>query len=354
MAEKTYRAGIIGLRGIAAGPLPKEASYPLKRLMFTSHAASLALVPQTEVVAYCDLDQGLLDQFKSNWGSTWPDVRPYSDFDKMIAEANLDILAVCTGDATHRRFVVGAAEAGVKGIICEKPLATSMEDVNSMLKACADNGVPLAVGHTRRWRQLYHKVRETIRSGAIGPVNTIVAFHSGARAMLFRNGTHIIDGICFFAESPPKQVWSKLEDGFDDWDVYRGQGGKDPASEPAASGFVIHENGIRSFYVGTKESIAPGTTLEITGPKGQITFSTDSGSATLLTKGEVSKTSSEELVPDDYQALYYVAAYEELIDLIENGGESVSAGKYGRWVVQIMTGFLKSHTAGSSLVDVPE
>ncbi len=354
MADKRYRAGIVGLRGIAAGPLPKEASYPLKRLMFTSHAASLALVPQTEVVAYCDLDESLLDQFKSNWGSTWPDARPYTDFDKMIAEADLDILAVCTGDATHRRFVVGAAEAGIKGIICEKPLATSMEDVNSMLKACEDNGANLAVGHTRRWRQVYHKVRETIESGAIGPVTTIVSLHTGARAMLFRNGTHLIDGICFFADSPPKQVWSKLEDGFDDWDVYKGQGGKDPATEPAASGFILHENGVRSFYIGTKESVAPRSTIQLTGPKGQISLTMDSGTATMVTPGKESSAAVEELVPDDYQALYYVAAYEELIDLIENGGESVSAGKYGRWVVQIMTGFLKSHTAGSTLVDVPE
>ncbi len=354
MADKRYRVGIVGLRNIAARPPPREPAYPLDRLMFTSHATCLSLVPQTEVVAYCDMDQAMLEQFKGNWDSTWPDAKPYTDFNKMLAESNLDILTVCTGDATHGNIVVGGAEAGVKGIICEKPLATTMDDVNRMLKACEDNGVHLSVGHTRRWRQLYHKVRETVRADVIGPINTIVAFHSGARAMLFRNGTHIIDGICFFAESPPKQVWSKLEDGFDDWDVYRGQGGKDPASEPAASGFVIHENGIRSFYVGTKKSIAPGTTLRLTGPKGQITFTTDSGSATLLTQGDVSRTSSEELVPDDYQALYYVAAYEELIKLIENGGEGVSTGKHGRWVVQIMTGFLKSHQAGSTLVDVPE
>ena len=48
-----------------------------------------------------------------------------------------------------------------------------------------------------------------------------------------------------------------------------------------------------------------------------------------------------------------MAAYEELIGLIENGGEGVSTGRDARKTVQIMTGFLKSQQAGGALVDVP-
>ena len=40
--------------------------------------------------------------------------------------------------------------------------------------------------------------------------------------------------------------------------------------------------------------------------------------------------------------------------LVENGGEGVGTGEHGRWVVQIMTGFLNSHQAGSTIVDVPK
>ncbi len=354
MENKIYRVGIVGLGGIAAGPVKEPPPRPLNRQIITSHAACLALVPRTRVVAYCDMAQDLLPQFKSNWGSTWPDAQPYTDFNMMLDKADLDILTVCTGDATHGSMVVGGAEAGVKAIICEKPLATSMEDANRMLKACKDNGVHLSVGHTRRWMSQYHKVRETVRSGAIGPINTIVASHWGPRAMLFRNGTHIIDGIGFFAESPPKQVWAKLEDGFDDWDVYRGQGGRDPASEPGASGFVIHENGVRSFYAGSKKSVVPASTMQITGPKGQIEFQMNGGVARVLTRGSNGETLSQDLIPHHYQSENYVAAYEELINLVENGGEGVSTGEHGRWVVQIMVGFLNSHQAGSTLVDVPQ
>ena len=56
----------------------------------------------------------------------------------------------------------------------------------------------------------------------------------------------------------------------------------------------------------------------------------------------------------EFETVSYMAAYEELIGLIENGGEGVSTGRDARKTVQIMTGFLKSQQAGGALVDVPE
>ena len=58
-------------------------------------------------------------------------------------------------------------------------------------------------------------------------------------------------------------------------------------------------------------------------------------------------------MPKRYQIFDLVAAYEELIDIIENGGPSVSPARDGRQTVQIMEGFLNSQQAGCRLLDVP-
>ena len=78
----TYRVGIVGLRGIAAGPIKENPPYPLGRQITTSHASCLALMPEVEVVAYCDMDETLLTDFNNNWGETWPNAKPYVNFDK--------------------------------------------------------------------------------------------------------------------------------------------------------------------------------------------------------------------------------------------------------------------------------
>ena len=371
MSDRKYRVGIVGLRGITSAvprpPGPTGAGLggsgvklgpPFDREIVVGHTACLALMDKVEVAGYCDLVPELLDDFGNSWGRRWPDAKPYTDHKKMLAEADLDIVTVGTSDYLHADIVVDAANGGVKAVMCEKPLATSMEDANRMLKACDDNGVPLSVGHTRAWDPTLNKVRAMVRNGEIGPVGSIIATMGGPRAMLFRNGTHTLHAVVFVADSEPTHVIGLLEDGFDHWDRYRGDGGKTPEAEPAVSGIIRFANGARAYFDCTKTAIGPSK-LRIAGPKGRIIIGLNDGFATLERQDEDGNIVSRVIPPmnlgSSYQTMGYVAAYEELISLAETGGgESNSSGRQGRHVVQIMTGFLKSHQAGSALVEVPQ
>ena len=168
---KTYRVGLVGLTGITSKPRGGSGDTPFRHEMVFAHAASLDLVQNAEIAGYCDLVPDLLDQFKTTWTERWPDARPYTDYREMLAKEDLDILAVATSDHRHADITVDGANAGVKGVLCEKPLATSMEDADRMIEACEGNGTVLVVDHSRRWVPLLYKVRETIRSGAIGPTD---------------------------------------------------------------------------------------------------------------------------------------------------------------------------------------
>ena len=356
MANKIYRAGIVGASGIAARrnpdpPAPFQGTVQSQNTV--THIMSLAMVPNVEVVGVCDLKPELLDEFKRSWSDRWPNANAYADYKEMLDKEHLDILTVVTPDNAHADIAVDGANAGVKGIFCEKPLATSLEDADRMIKACEDNGVVLAVDHTRRWSPVYHFVRNTLRDGAIGPLGTIVTNTGGPRSMLFRNGTHSIDGICFFAESEPVKVFARLEDGFDDWDEYKGDGGRLPEKDPGASGFILFRNGVRAFYNGSKDQLA-NYSHQLTGPDGQIYFGHNDRTATLVTAApENGEFTRRHLKPDQLQVHGMLAGYMELIRVIENGGESGSSGREARKTVQIMLGFLKSNHEGSRLVDVP-
>ena len=358
--DKVHRVAIVGASGIttkrsADPPLPFQRTVQSHDTV--SHAMSLAMIPNVEVVGICDLVPELTEQFINTWTDRWPNAKGYTDHKEMLRREDLDVLVVATGDNAHADITVDGANAGVKGIFCEKPLAISVKDVDRMIKACEDNGTTLSVDHTRRWSPVYHKVREAVREGVIGRLSTVVVNHGGRRAMLFRNGTHFIDGICFFAESEPVKVFARLEDGFDDWDEYKGDGGKTPEKDPAASGFILFRNGVRAFYNGDKDQLHRNTT-QLTGPKGQIFFAHNDRTATLTTLSTPEAQSGEfmrtDLTPDQYQVHGMVAGYTELLRVVENGGESGSSGREARKTVQILQGFLRSNREGSRLVDVPE
>ena len=355
MEDRKYRAGIVGLTSITARR-PPEAPAPFRSTMSISHAGALACMPRMEVAGHCDLVPDLVDDFGRTWSDVWPEATGYTDYRRMLAEQQLDVLAVATSDHRHADIAVDGAEAGVRGVFVEKPLATSLEDADRIIDACEANGAALMTDHTWRWDPLYHRVRESVHAGDIGTLSTIVATLSSPRAMLFRNGTHTIDGICFFAESEPTRVFGRLEDGFDHWDRYRGDGGRLPENDPSANGYVEFANGVRAHYVSDKRGVSDAGYV-LYGDEGRIVLTPWGGhqdrTAELLTTDRAGETVRRTLVPGQYLVRNLMAAYEELVGLMENGGDGTSSGREARKTVRIMVGFLESHQQGSRLIEAP-
>ena len=86
------------------------------------------------LAAACDLDETTLAAFGDRWRSDWPELNLYTDHRKMLEREELDIVTVATSDHRHAVLVVDAADAGAKGIFCEKPLATNLADADRMVR----------------------------------------------------------------------------------------------------------------------------------------------------------------------------------------------------------------------------
>ncbi|MBM3458037.1 MAG: Gfo/Idh/MocA family oxidoreductase, partial [Armatimonadetes bacterium] len=149
-----YRAGLIGLTGIGARRHSADLTRPLTTLMPGSHAGAYALHPGIELVGVCDIRPEAREQFRADWSDVWPEVHCCSDYRELLG-LGLDFLSVCTPDHLHAQMVVDACAHPVKGILCEKPLATTLFDADRMIEASEASGVPMQVDHTRRWRSIY-------------------------------------------------------------------------------------------------------------------------------------------------------------------------------------------------------
>lgn len=346
----TYKSVIIGLTGIGARRPEESDAMPLYGAMPRSHAASFHRHPQTEVVGVCDIRQESLDGFKADWGDVWPELNYYTDYVEMLEKEQPDIVSVVTPDHLHADITVAAAEGSARAILCEKPIATTLADADRMIAAAEANDVLLSIEHTRRWSPIFQSAREFIRSGELGSLRGITANMYSPRSMLFRNGTHLMDMICFFAESDPQWVFAELEEGFDHFTEYKSDGGHDPATDPAASAYIHFANGVRAFYNG----------LKIPMPGLQFTLTCDEGLIEVSDRGaEVIRASSHygwargNLPTGDYMMSYQLASVAELVHVLENGGSLVSPATEARKTLEIMLGILKSHEKGNVRVDLP-
>lgn len=351
----TLRAGIIGLTNIAAGLADKAPNGVLGTRDPYSHASAYAVSPTTQLVAVCDIVPAMFDRFRERWGNRFAEVQTYTDYRAMLAQEKLDILSVCTPDHLHANMVIAACEAGIKGIICEKPLATTIADADRMIAAVERHGVKMSVEHTRRWIYEFHEAREIIRSGKLGPLRRIAATINGERAMLFRNGTHIIDLICFFAESDPAWLMAALDPEFDQYGPrYAGDGGKKPSTDPGALGIIAFQNGVRATYQGSQGTMGHSG-LELICAEGWVTIGITTHEFHVYLKGPDGPSDLVRKEIPRYHTTHGAiqAAVEEMAHLVRHGGESVSPPRDARRTVEIMLGFLQSHAAGGARVMTP-
>lgn len=177
-----YRVGIIGCGRIAP-----------------AHVASYRAVDGYDLVAVADVKREAGEGLCSKHGL---DVSLYDDYREMLAKEHLDVVTVATWAGSHAEITVAAAAAGVKGILCEKPMAPSMGEAQAMIDACDEYGVKLAIGHQHRFDPSWNRGKELIAQGAIGqPLLALCKVTDG----LLNNGTHYIDGIRYILGDPAPQ-----------------------------------------------------------------------------------------------------------------------------------------------------
>jgi 1,5-anhydro-D-fructose reductase (1,5-anhydro-D-mannitol-forming) len=101
----------------------------------------------------------------------------YDSVAALLADPAVQVVYVSTTNELHRDQVLAAAAAG-KHVLCEKPLALSLDDAQRMLRACAAAGVVMATNHHLRNAATHRKIRDLVQGGAIGKPLFARVFHA--------------------------------------------------------------------------------------------------------------------------------------------------------------------------------
>lgn len=93
--------------------------------------------------------------------------RVWDDADAMVAESGCDFVDVLTQVETHARYVELAIRHR-KPVVCQKPMATSLEEARRMVALSRSTGVPLLINENWRWQSSIRALKAVLDSGAIG------------------------------------------------------------------------------------------------------------------------------------------------------------------------------------------
>jgi predicted dehydrogenase len=134
-----------------------------KAYIDVGHLFDLPKVPLMQ--AACDTNETVLKPFADRFG--WKSIE--TSWEKLVARDDIDLVDICTSNATHMAIAAAAAKAG-KHILCEKPIARNAAEARAMLEAAQGAGVTHMVAHNYRRVPAIDLAKNLVESGEIGQV----------------------------------------------------------------------------------------------------------------------------------------------------------------------------------------
>jgi predicted dehydrogenase len=138
-----------------------------------AHAESISVTPGLSLVGVCDVS----DERRQTAARDWS-VRTHAHAEQMLDDPDIGLVVVGTPPSVHADSVMAALRAG-KHVVCEKPFALRVEEVDRMIDAATTRDLVLTVFQSRRWDPDYLALRDVVRSGNIGEAFYMESFIGG-------------------------------------------------------------------------------------------------------------------------------------------------------------------------------
>jgi predicted dehydrogenase len=169
--------GLIGAQWDAADTSPAFS---------LTHAAGFSKHPRARIVAMCDHDQDKASKAAARWGA----LASFSDPRALFAAHRVDVAVVAASSAARWDVIEPALAAGVKVLVIEKPLATTLDESRKLAAAIEAAGAKSVINFSRHWDPSMRTLRERIGNGDMGPLQRLVGTYGKG---ITNNGSHMID-----------------------------------------------------------------------------------------------------------------------------------------------------------------
>ncbi|KKS52321.1 MAG: Oxidoreductase domain protein [Candidatus Magasanikbacteria bacterium GW2011_GWD2_43_18] len=200
--HKSLRIGLIGCGRIAS-----------------TYIHAVHAVTHATIVALCDTDQARMDALVHTIDGS---VRMYTDYQALLQDDTVDVIAICTPPASHRQIAIDSMKAG-KDVIVEKPLAMKFSDAKDMFDVATEYSRLLLPVMQNRFNppvRFLQTQRDVV--GTLQYVNASCFWYRpqsyyddgwhGKKdlegGVLMNQGIHYVDMMCHVVESTPKHVFA--------------------------------------------------------------------------------------------------------------------------------------------------
>ena len=316
--------------------------------MGTAHGNAYTSMPNAELVALMDIRPDEAEKLASAVGGQY-----FTDFDKMLAATNPDVIDVCVPTPWHKEYVLKAAAAG-KHVVTEKPMARTLDDCREMIEATNRAGVTFMIGHVLRFFPEFAAAKAQVDAGAVGKPAVVRTSRGGGYPRAWNNwfgnfewsGGAVLDLIIHdfdwlrWTFGEVERVYAKglINSGIDETDYAL-------VTLRFKSGVIAHVEGTWLNPTGFT------VTFEVVGDRGMIEFSNKTAVPLVVARTQTEEQKVGVPIPESPTTKNPV--YQELqhfIDCVETGAKPCITPEDGMRAVEIALAALESIRTGKPVV----
>ena len=292
------------------------------------NAAAAQKAKDVDVIALVDVSRENAEDVKKTYG--FENANIYTSEDDMLANESPDIVEICLWTGLHLPVFKKCAEAGIKDVFMEKPMAPTWAECREIARIAEETGCRLYFSHQRRFQPGNIAVKKYIADGMIGKILRVDMF---APPNLLDCGTHSVDQALNFLDGKPvKWVLGSL----DATEPVNFFGVK---AENTFSGTIVWEdNIIGNLYTGFKD-IDIYTGVRVFGEKGFFEVEWD-GQISRYAIYDRPDWKPEEVPEVENQDL--VACIEHVCECAQTGKESTLSYKNAYQATEILFALYES------------
>ncbi len=295
-------------------------------------ASALRDASGSEILAVSRVKPELAESFAKSVGAP----RWYARAADLFADPDVDAVYIASPVHLHSAHAVGAAGAG-KHVLCEKPMAMSVDECDRIIAAAHASGVRLGVAYYRHFYPVVRRIKELLASGEIGqpvlaqanafewldmaPDSPRYWFLRKALAgggPMFDFGCHRLE-VLLDLFGPVRRVTSLLANVAFDREV-----------EDTAGALLEFESGPCATLVVTHAAAAARDTLEIYGTRGSLHATVLNAGDLAIVAGDARRSEPHPPAPNLHQPLV-----QDFVDAVLAGREPTVTGAIGRAVAEL-------------------
>ncbi|MGE5574122.1 MAG: Gfo/Idh/MocA family oxidoreductase [Bacteroidota bacterium] len=287
--------------------------------------------------------------------------RVHTDYTEAVSDETVDAVCVASPVFTHAQVAVAAAEAG-KHVFCEKPMALTLDEADSMIDAARRAGVKLQIGFMRRFDAGFREAKRLIDEGEIGDVILVRSVGRGpglpgdwylsferSNGLLAEVNSHDFDTVRWLGRGELSRVYAEAG-AFARRDLAE----KHPGFFDSAVVNIRLANGVMGVVEGTcPDNYGYDARAEILGTRGVLLVGQIEESSSVVCR----KDGCVRPVIPSWQRRFREAYIDEMrhfVECILNGAEPVVSGLDGKKALEGVLAANRSLREGVPVALVPE